>query len=79
MRSTGDLAPGDQVIAVGHPFGIGPSATAGHQGTKPTYAVVVLKLGAASNRSNDAGIGFAAVISRRPPRESLLRAIPRSS
>jgi S1-C subfamily serine protease len=29
MRSTGDLVPGDQVIAVGHPFGIGPSVSAG--------------------------------------------------
>ena len=29
MRSTGDLRPGDQVIAVGHPFGIGPSVSAG--------------------------------------------------
>ena len=29
MRSTADLAPGDQVIAVGHPFGIGPSVSAG--------------------------------------------------
>lgn len=29
MRSTADLAPGDQVMAVGHPFGIGPSASAG--------------------------------------------------
>jgi len=29
MRSTGDLAPGDRVIAVGHPFGIGPSVSAG--------------------------------------------------
>lgn len=29
MRSTGDLAPGDEVIAVGHPFGIGPSVSAG--------------------------------------------------
>ena len=29
MRSTGDLAPGDQVIAVGHPFGIGRSVGAG--------------------------------------------------
>jgi S1-C subfamily serine protease len=29
MRSTGDLAPGDQVIAVGYPFGIGPSVSAG--------------------------------------------------
>jgi len=29
MRSTGDLLPGDQVIAVGFPFGIGPSVSAG--------------------------------------------------
>jgi S1-C subfamily serine protease len=29
MRSTGDLKPGDHVIAVGHPFGIGPSASYG--------------------------------------------------
>ncbi|MBC7600160.1 MAG: trypsin-like peptidase domain-containing protein [Polaromonas sp.] len=29
MRSTGDLAPGDLVVAVGFPFGIGPSASAG--------------------------------------------------
>ena len=29
MRSTADLAVGDQVVAVGYPFGIGPSASAG--------------------------------------------------
>lgn len=29
LRSTADLAPGDQVVAVGYPFGIGPSASAG--------------------------------------------------
>ncbi|MBX9613461.1 MAG: trypsin-like peptidase domain-containing protein [Burkholderiales bacterium] len=29
MRSTADLLPGDQVIAVGFPFGIGPSVSAG--------------------------------------------------
>jgi S1-C subfamily serine protease len=29
MRSTADLQPGDEVIAVGFPFGIGPSASAG--------------------------------------------------
>jgi len=29
MRSTADLAAGDQVIAVGFPFGIGPSVSAG--------------------------------------------------
>jgi S1-C subfamily serine protease len=29
MRSTADLAPGDAVLAVGFPFGIGPSASGG--------------------------------------------------
>ena len=29
MRSTGDLSPGDRVIAVGFPFGIGPSVSEG--------------------------------------------------
>ena len=29
MRSTGDLASGDKVLAVGFPFGIGPSASGG--------------------------------------------------
>ena len=29
MRSTADLQPGDDVLAVGYPFGIGPSASAG--------------------------------------------------
>jgi len=29
MRSTADLSPGDQVIAVGYPFGIGPSVSSG--------------------------------------------------
>ncbi len=29
MRSTADLQPGDEVLAVGYPFGIGPSASAG--------------------------------------------------
>jgi S1-C subfamily serine protease len=29
MRSTGDLLPGDTVVAVGFPFGIGPSVSAG--------------------------------------------------
>ena len=31
MRSTADLAPGDQVIAVGFPFGIGPSVVGGRR------------------------------------------------
>jgi S1-C subfamily serine protease len=29
MRSTGGLRPGDEVIAVGYPFGIGPSTSQG--------------------------------------------------
>jgi S1-C subfamily serine protease len=29
LRSTGDLQPGDAVVAVGYPFGIGPSVSAG--------------------------------------------------
>ncbi len=29
MRSTADLKPGDHVVAVGHPFGIGPSVSYG--------------------------------------------------
>ena len=29
LRSTQDLAPGDEVVAVGFPFGIGPSVTSG--------------------------------------------------
>ena len=29
LRSTQDLAPGDEVVAVGFPFGIGPSASSG--------------------------------------------------
>ncbi|MBH2018660.1 MAG: trypsin-like peptidase domain-containing protein [Burkholderiales bacterium] len=29
LRSTADLSPGDQVVAVGYPFGIGPSASSG--------------------------------------------------
>ena len=29
MRGTGDLLPGDEVLAIGYPFGIGPSASGG--------------------------------------------------
>jgi S1-C subfamily serine protease len=29
LRATSDLLPGDQVVAVGHPFGIGPSVSGG--------------------------------------------------
>ena len=38
MRSTADLVPGEQVMAVGFPFGIGPSASAGIiSGLKRTF------------------------------------------
>lgn len=38
LRSTGDLRPGDDVIAVGFPFGIGPSVSAGIvSGLKRSY------------------------------------------
>ena len=38
MRSTADLLPGDQVMAVGYPFGIGPSASSGIvSGLKRTF------------------------------------------
>ena len=38
MRSTADLLPGDAVVAVGFPFGIGPSASAGIiSGLKRTF------------------------------------------
>jgi S1-C subfamily serine protease len=38
MRSTADLVPGEQVVAVGYPFGIGPSASAGViSGLKRTF------------------------------------------
>jgi S1-C subfamily serine protease len=38
MRFTADLRPGDQVLAVGFPFGIGPSASAGVvSGLKRTF------------------------------------------
>ena len=38
MRSTQELAPGDEVLAVGYPFGIGPSASTGViSGLKRTF------------------------------------------
>ena len=38
MRSTADLRPGDKVMAVGYPFGIGPSASSGIvSGLKRTF------------------------------------------
>ncbi|KPF49248.1 peptidase S1 [beta proteobacterium AAP121] len=68
MRSTADLRPGDQVIAVGHPFGIGPSVSAGvvsglkrefrspeddNAGTKPLSNLI--QFDAAANPGNSGG------------------------
>jgi S1-C subfamily serine protease len=64
MRSTGDLRPGDQVLAVGYPFGIGPSASAGIvSGLKRTFrspegnAVLtnLIQFDAAANPGNSGG------------------------
>ena len=41
LRGTGDLAPGDTVVAVGFPFGIGPSVSAGVvSGLKREYQAI---------------------------------------
>jgi S1-C subfamily serine protease len=64
MRSTADLLPGDEVLAVGFPFGIGPSASAGViSGLKRTYRTQEGKQGisnliqfdAAANPGNSGG------------------------
>jgi S1-C subfamily serine protease len=64
MRSTGDLAPGDQVIAVGYPFGIGPSVSAGVvSGLKRDYVspqgkrvlTNLIQFDAAANPGNSGG------------------------
>ena len=64
LRSTSDLQPGDQVVAVGFPFGIGPSVSAGvvsglerefrsHDG-KRTLANLI-QFDAAANPGNSGG------------------------
>jgi S1-C subfamily serine protease len=64
MRSTADLATGDQVVAVGYPFGIGPSASAGivsglkrvfrsPDGVKPVRNLI--QFDAAANPGNSGG------------------------
>lgn len=64
MRSTGDLALGDQVIAVGYPFGIGPSVSAGVvSGLKRNYVSPqgkrvlsnLIQFDAAANPGNSGG------------------------
>lgn len=64
MRSTGDLAPGDHVLAVGYPFGIGPSASAGVvSGLKRTFRspegkqdiTNLIQFDAAANPGNSGG------------------------
>ena len=64
MRSTADLAPGDQVLAVGYPFGIGPSASSGViSGLKRTFRspegkqqlTNLIQFDAAANPGNSGG------------------------
>ncbi len=64
LRSTADLAPGDLVLAVGFPFGIGPSASAGIvSGLKRTFRspegkheiTNLIQFDAAANPGNSGG------------------------
>ena len=64
MRSTADLASGDQVLVVGYPFGIGPSASAGVvSGLKRTFRspegnqqlTNLIQFDAAANPGNSGG------------------------
>ena len=64
MRSTADLRPGDQVMAVGYPFGIGPSASSGIvSGLKRTFKSPdgqqemrnLIQFNAAANPGNSGG------------------------
>jgi hypothetical protein len=64
LRSTQDLAPGDEVVAVGFPFGIGPSASAGIiSGLKREYRspegkrllTNLIQFDAAANSGNSGG------------------------
>ena len=64
MRSTADLVPGEQVMAVGYPFGIGPSASAGViSGLKRTFRspegkqqmTNLIQFDAAANPGNSGG------------------------
>ena len=64
LRGTGDLAPGDDVVAVGFPFGIGPTATAGvvsslrriHRSRDGTRDIVnLIQFDAAANPGSSGG------------------------
>ena len=64
MRSTADLAPGEHVMAVGYPFGIGPSASEGVvSGLKRTFRspegkqqmTNLIQFDAAANPGNSGG------------------------
>ena len=64
LRSTADLAPGDHVVAVGFPFGIGPSVSAGVvSGLKREYRspegkrllTNLIQFDAAANTGNSGG------------------------
>ena len=64
LRGTGDLAPGDDVVAVGFPFGIGPTATSGivsglrrvHRSRDGTRDIVnLIQFDAAANPGSSGG------------------------
>jgi S1-C subfamily serine protease len=64
LRGTGDLAPGDEVVAVGFPFGIGPTATSGvvsglrrvHRSRDGTRDIVnLIQFDAAANPGSSGG------------------------
>ena len=64
LRGTGDLAPGDEVVAVGFPFGIGPTATAGvisglrrvHRSSDGSHEMVnLIQFDAAANPGSSGG------------------------
>ena len=64
LRSTADLRPGDEVMAVGYPFGIGPSASSGIvSGLKRTFRspegkkemTNLIQFDAAANPGNSGG------------------------
>jgi S1-C subfamily serine protease len=64
LRGTADLAPGDEVIAVGYPFGIGPTVTSGvvsglrriHRSRDGTHDMVnLIQFDAAANPGSSGG------------------------